>query len=391
MSMYSSRSLRHKPTGGFLDGGAAPQPPAFRPRRMQRLKERRRRQRLWIGLIVVLALLTVVVVVLLKVGPAKRATVPGPVGGGPPPSSLVWAVTTTDPVTGQQVAAVALIAVPAGRPPVAVAIPDAMLVDLPGGAGPQIGSAGTTGATAMEAVQAALNRRVGHYVESSPEDIGALVTRMGGVDVTVEASFPFGATTLGPGALTMTGPEATAYLTTSTDTDRTARWEDVLAGLLAAKDEGAWHGFLGDSDDAGAVAGLLAGAGGAPVIELPTTPTADGGLEADPHQLSRLIASRLGSSVGPLTRVIVQNGTGVPGQGAAIGALLAPAGFRVVASQNATSFNEAETKIVASSSRFLGRAQDVQRLMGAGNVYVGSQPTGIADITIVVGKDFAGA
>ena len=41
--------------------------------------------------------------------------------------------------------------------------------------------------------------------------------------------------------------------------------------------------------------------------------------------------------------------------------------------------------------RFLGRAQDVQRLMGAGNVYVGSQPTGIADITIVVGKDFTGA
>ena len=63
---------------------------------------------------------------------------------------------------------------------------------------------------------------------------------------------------------------------------------------------------------------------------------------------------------------------------------------RIVAAQDDAYHNEPLTQVVASDSSFLPQAQQVIALLKAGNVYVGAQPTGIADITIVVGKDFKG-
>jgi hypothetical protein len=47
-----------------------------------------------------------------------------------------------------------------------------------------------------------------------------------------------------------------------------------------------------------------------------------------------------------------------------------------------------QTEIVAAGDVFEGDAERVQALLGVGMVYVDAQPTGIADITIKVGKDF---
>ena len=74
--------------------------------------------------------------------------------------------------------------------------------------------------------------------------------------------------------------------------------------------------------------------------------------------------------------------------GLLVGELLAPKGFLVVASQNASSFDVPETQIVAANASFLPWANEAQGLLGAGKVYQGSQATGVADVTIVVGKDF---
>ena len=76
--------------------------------------------------------------------------------------------------------------------------------------------------------------------------------------------------------------------------------------------------------------------------------------------------------------------------GAAISAILAPHGYRVVAAQDDAYHDEPLTQVVACNEAFLPQAQQVMALLKAGNVYVGAQPTGIADITIVVGKDFKG-
>jgi hypothetical protein len=133
---------------------------------------------------------------------------------------------------------------------------------------------------------------------------------------------------------------------------------------------------------------LLQRAHGATVVEVPTGPSVQGGVAPDPKQLKTLISSRIGPALGELVRVIVENGNGRPGQGAAIGELLAPRGFLVVASQNASSFDVAQSQIVAANQSFLPWASEAQGLLGAGKVYLGTQPTGVADVTIVVGKDF---
>ena len=168
------------------------------------------------------------------------------------------------------------------------------------------------------------------------------------------------------------------------------RWEDVLAGILEAKAKpSAWSTPPGTADDASAVTSLLQQAQGATVVEIQTAPSVQGGVEPDPTALSTLIASRVGPALGPLVRVIVENGNGRPGLGAVVGELLAPRGFLVVASQNASSFDVQETQIVAANASFLPWATEAQGLLGAGKVYEGSQATGVADVTIVVGKDYS--
>ena len=88
-----------------------------------------------------------------------------------------------------------------------------------------------------------------------------------------------------------------------------------------------------------------------------------------------------------LVRVIVLNGAGRPSVGEELAALVAPAGFRVVSEQDLP-FTVTETEIVAGGDLFAPQAERVQSLLGVGMVYVDAQPTGIADITIKVGKDY---
>ena len=49
---------------------------------------------------------------------------------------------------------------------------------------------------------------------------------------------------------------------------------------------------------------------------------------------------------------------------------------------------EAHRQVVAGDESFIPEADQVVATLGVGKVYVGVQPTGIADVTIIVGKDF---
>ena len=85
---------------------------------------------------------------------------------------------------------------------------------------------------------------------------------------------------------------------------------------------------------------------------------------------------------------IVQNGNGAPGVGEQVGRQIIPAGFRVVISQNAQSFDIPSTDIFANGKQNVGDAQRAREALGIGQVLVSSVPSGVGDITIVVGKDF---
>ncbi|HEX9235829.1 MAG TPA: LCP family protein [Actinomycetota bacterium] len=285
---------------------------------------------------------------------------------------------------------VVVLAEPEGRAPAALAIPEEIEVDLPGGGPPLVEKAAAQPGLMVAAVQATLGRRVEHYVASNAADLMSLVDRIGGIQVQTEASLDWEGGTMAPGSVHLSGGQVVAYLQMATPDDSTGRWEEVLTGLFSGSGRAErWRGQVGLSDSNQAAA-LLVRAHGALVLEVPTAPAEDGnGLQVDPKGVAAMVRRHFGPAR-PLVRVIVLNGNGGTGFGAQIAAKIAPAGFRVVAAQNASTFDVVATEIVAAKDSLLPAAEQVRSLIGLGTVYVGPQPTGIADITIVVGKDFTG-
>jgi len=330
----------------------------------------------------------VVVIVALVAGVVALTKLPG--GGrpkqavAPPPSQLLaWSVNLglTRLVT--------VVAVPSDRPPVVVAIPNDTQIDVPGGP-PTVGTAATSTGLTVAAVQAALGKRVDHYLLTDGPSVMSLVNQVGGVVVQADSSFSFQGQDLGPGQLRLTGGAVLAYLETASPDDLSGRWEEVLSGLFSNKARrDLWDQLAGESDSLGAARSVLRAARGAIVLELPTSPTDDGlGLQVDPKGLASLLQQNFGPAGGTLVRVVLLNGTGEKDVGGPVSSSLAPEGFQVVAIQEASRRVVAATEIVASADSFLAQAQQVQQLLGVGTVYVGTQPTGIADITIVMGKDY---
>jgi hypothetical protein len=335
-----------------------------------------------VALAAVVAAGAAVFVLKVRATPAPAASAPAM--GGPAPSSVVWALLWDN----RKGASISMIGVPAGAPGIAVVADDATTVDLPAGAPLTVGPASASPTAAVETAQALLNHRVGHYLISTPEQVAALAGRLGSISFDAQGSVIAGGGAVGPGQTTATGPQVLAYLTRGTGAERWGRWEDVLSGILDAPERpSAWTTVPGTSDDGSATVALLRAAHGASVTDLPTSGAADA-KRVDVQGVDALVQTSFGASVGPLVRVIVQNGNGTPGMGARIGATLALSGFRVVASQNASSFNIKETKIVASGGSFIRWANAAHGLLGVGRVVVDERPTGIADITIIVGKDF---
>ena len=162
----------------------------------------------------------------------------------------------------------------------------------------------------------------------------------------------------------------------------------VMEALLSA--DVAWSSTdLADADRAGAVIGMLEAASGAEVVTLEAEEVASGVLRATPEQVSAALVEAFGGPAEESVPVIVLNGNGVPGIGEAAAERLLPGGFRVAVSQNASDFDHPETLIVVGSPDDVGLAERVRDLLGVGSVSV-SVGSGIAPVTVVIGKDFTG-
>jgi hypothetical protein len=162
----------------------------------------------------------------------------------------------------------------------------------------------------------------------------------------------------------------------------------VLEALLSA--DVAWSSTdLADVDRPRAVIGTLEAASGAEVVRLEAEEVASGVLRATPEQVSAALVEAFGGPAEESVPVIVLNGNGVPGIGEAAAERLLPGGFRVAVSQNASDFDHPETLIVVGSPDDVGLAERVRDLLGVGSVSV-SVGSGIAPVTVVIGKDFTG-
>jgi len=148
---------------------------------------------------------------------------------------------------------------------------------------------------------------------------------------------------------------------------------------------------LAETDDAAAATATLSAARGASVQELPVrnlgTTARRPLVGPDEDRLASFVSSAFGRD-DEAVPVVVVNGSGAPGVGESVAAKVVPAGFRVVLSQNADRFDKKTTAIIASGDEHVSEAQRLRDALGIGQVQVTRVPSGLADVTIVVGKDY---
>jgi LytR cell envelope-related transcriptional attenuator len=318
-----------------------------------------------VGLAIVVVLAIVSTGVLL----ASRDRVPTTVRPAPPQTSgLTLLVVNTD--RGPLAAVVGGTGF--GEPGTLV-LPLSAVVTVPGQ-----GEATVVEALDLPSRQAAtaVANLIGVWIDQTAEighlRMSALVDRAGGVEV---------------GDQTLSGPEVDALLS-QPGAGRARSLEVVLQGLMTSGVDWTTEDLL-DASDPEAAVGLLNAAAGGAVAMLPAEEVASGVFQSSPEAVSAALVEAFGGPAEAAVPVIVLNGNGVPGIGELVAEKILPGGFRVAVSENASTFDHDETLVVVGSSNDVDLAERVRDLLGVGSVSV-SVGSGIAPVTVVVGKDFIG-
>lgn len=213
---------------------------------------------------------------------------------------------------------------------------------------------------------------IDHYVVVRGARLAAVVDRAGGITV---------------GDDVVDGVEAVAMLEEAGEGGASA-FSLVLGGLLGTDVE--WRASdLADADSPSAILETFDAARGASVTAIPSVQAATGIFVAEPEAVRESLVRALGGPDREVVRVIVLNGSGVPGVGELVAERIVPDGFRVVVSENASNFDHEETLVVVGSADDVALGERVRDLLGTGSVNV-SVSSGIAPVTVVVGKDFTG-
>jgi hypothetical protein len=342
------------------------------PVRAQRASRRRSAQRWrWVVLVGVLVLAGAASAVVFVLPRQAERPVDGTGTGAVVPQDqrvVSWTVWDDKPREGPFVA---VLAAGGGREPVVIAVPGNAVVNIPGrNLGTIEEAADTRDAAAVAAtVENVLGVRVDDAWGIEIAQLGVIVDGVGGIRAGFEQ---------------LDGRGVVTYLRDAPDVERSIRWQEVLTGLLEAL-EGEPESLAIAPEQIRPVFTM----GAAEAIILPVEDLGSGLARPDKEAVAELVKERFvptGSE--DKVRLVVLNGNGIPGIGEHVARMLVPEGFQLVASGNAASFDQEETRIVATSSEFRDDARRAQRLLGVGTVYIGLQPTYLADVFVIVGKDF---
>lgn len=86
-------------------------------------------------------------------------------------------------------------------------------------------------------------------------------------------------------------------------------------------------------------------------------------------------------------RVILYNGSGVPGIAGEAAQVLIRSGFRVVDTKNADNFNYKTTKIVVRAGEH-STGQGIRDALGVGEISVEPSAADVTDVVVIIGKDY---
>jgi hypothetical protein len=274
-----------------------------------------------------------------------------------------------------------------GGAPGAVEFPPGMTLIVPGE-----GETSTDAVAALPptTIRTTLSNAIGDWTDGyAVMTLGALsgvVDRAGGLPVDLPETVTIGAQVFGPGSVRLDGAQVAAYLSAPSN-DPGARWLLVLSALLATPPP-LQPGDLTATDDASAANAIWTSAAGADVELAPSQVVGGTTTVALQPDFDRLAQDMFG--IAPPIPTVVQNGSGEPGIGEAAAEHLVPAGFRIVLSGNAQSFDHAVTQITATGTANAHAARRARQALGVGVVRVSPVPSGLADVTIVLGRDFKG-
>jgi LytR cell envelope-related transcriptional attenuator len=358
-----------------------PQAPRMRASRLRRREREHRRRSV--------ELMVTAIVILLGVAYATTQ-IDGPASAGddessPTPSTGKVPALLAFSVTGAPKPLLAVIGA-AGSPPAAMGVPQGLTLEVPG-AGPL--TTRRVAALPGDGLQVALSNVVGawaeHYGVTDLEHLAILVDRNDGLRVELPEEVTLGDDVLGPGDVRMTGAQVIEYLGEENQNTFT-RWEVVLAGLMASPPQ-LEPEDLTETDDVAGVQATLNGAEGGHIETLPVQVAAATIRVPKYSELDELMADRFGVKRLPVP-VIVQNAVGTAGVGEEVGRLIIGRGFRITLSQNAETFDQDETQIVALGEENLTDARRVRASLGVGRIAVSQVASGIGDVQIIVGKDF---
>ncbi len=298
-----------------------------------------------------------------------------PAGGGPPASIAIS-------LTGAAVPLMAVVRTGEDVVP-ALTIPADMSLEIPGlGRGSSETIAEQDGDGMRVSLSNAVGMWIDHYLVLDLDGIAVLADSAGGLRVTLPGTVTLSTRTAGPGDVTMSSAEVSEYLAIDGPNAFT-RWEIVLPALLRART----GGLTGESDGLQAVTRLLPVSGEVRIETFPTRVSASSTRVPDYAALQDAMAANFDVEEPPVD-VFVQNGVGGPGIGGDVAARIVPEGFRIVFSANADEFGLRRTEIIAVGEEHLADAKRLRRALGVGDLVVTEVPSGLSDITIVIGKDF---
>ena len=372
-----------------------------------------------------LVVLLIVLVVTQTGGGDKPGPAAGRIGSAADGDQITYLLigTRANDSSGQADWLTLMASDPSGDAPVTLFLPTATLTEIPGFGFDSLGKAMALGRVPLQeiAVENMLGVNIDHTLVVPQDLMSRIVDRAGGIQVTVAERLlePKGNDTLVPvfeqGTQRLDGRGANRYLQfKGQNEDELARfvraqqvWQALYARFPRGKAadlsrlvSGFGTALLTDAtpQDLGAFFSAFAAAGeGAAYRTLPVDAVGSGGSEdafrVQQTRLDELVRTLLAGSQPPAApgrgaRVQVLNGNGQPEIGLAVADALVPAGFRIVDTGNANSFDYPKTRIVVYREADLPIAQRIKQLIKVGTIEISRTPQSIVDVTVVVGADF---